>query len=384
MTILHVKCDNPIHGVSKNLISLIVNAQKNSLESEFKSAKLLCQRVFDDTRLNVSVPDDLKEKSARFLADKSFSVLVQYFTDLLKKEKMPDQPIQLNAINLSQRLQLVTAFEDPDKIIREVREKVNKIVEGFPKRASDIEVGRNPGDVIDPYILAATQILMYGGDFEPAIEATVAHKVLMMIEGLMGHLHEDVIGAMRGNVRIPEPRGKDQETLDPKNNPFPGADVLQPPRSNGEKIRFHQLKSKTGSAKGGDGRRLGEQLQRLQNMYDGEIFYHALIGNTLRGHRSRAGVEKAAPSIRVLVGEASFEELTSSLVGPQLLLRLYQSTFMQVSDATGYRVDTIAAGIVATFKERAEREGEGFLEVILKGVTGGSREQQDNRHYKPR
>jgi len=37
----------------------------------------------------------------------------------------------------------------------------------------------------------------------PGIGATVGHKVLMMIEGLLGHLHEDVLGAMRGNVRVP-------------------------------------------------------------------------------------------------------------------------------------------------------------------------------------
>jgi hypothetical protein len=41
----------------------------------------------------------------------------------------------------------------------------------------------------------------------------------------------------------------------------------------------------------------------------------------------------------------------------------------------------MAAGIVATFKERAERDGEGFLEVILQDATAGPKEQQDNRVY---
>ena len=42
-----------------------------------------------------------------------------------------------------------------------------------------------------------------------------------------------------GNVRAPEPRGKDQETLDPVTNPFPGADVVQPPLASGRPLRFH-------------------------------------------------------------------------------------------------------------------------------------------------
>ena len=142
---------------------------------------------------------------------------------------------------------------------------------------------------------------MCGGNFETAIGHMVAHKALMMIEGLMGHLHEDVLGIMRGNVRVPVPQGKkNKEALDLILNPFPGADLIQPPWSESRGLRFHQIKSKTGSAKGGDGRRLGEQLARLQKLYGGQIYYHALIGNTLVGHRTRAGVEKAAKDAVVL------------------------------------------------------------------------------------
>ncbi len=135
-------------------------------------------------------------------------------------------------------------------------------------------------------------------------------------------------------------------------------------------------KSKTGSAKGGDGKRLGEQLQRLQNFYGGGIYYHALIGNTLKGHRSKGAVEKAAPTVVVLVGNASFQELTASQIGPQLLLRVYQTAFTIVSRRSGYLLDTMAAGIVSTFRERAFDSGDGFLEVILKGVTSGPKEDQ--------
>ena len=64
------------------------------------------------------------------------------------------------------------------------------------------------------------------GDFRSAIAATVTHKALMILEGLMGHLHEEVIGRMRGNMKNPEPRADNAEILDFQFNPFPGADVI--------------------------------------------------------------------------------------------------------------------------------------------------------------
>ena len=125
----------------------------------------------------------------------------------------------------------------------------------------------------------------------------------MMIEGLIGHLHEDVLGSMRGNVRLPEPKGSDKETLNPTTNPFPGADVLQPPGLT-RGLKLFQIKSKTGSAKGGDGKRLGDQLKSLTDIYGGQAFYAALVGNTLRGHRSMTSVQRASTDVVVLVGEA--------------------------------------------------------------------------------
>lgn len=93
----------------------------------------------------------------------------------------------------------------------------------------------------------------------------------MIIEGLLGHPHEDVIGAMRGDVRAPEPRGKGQETPHPLTNLFPEADIVRPPLAH-RPLRFHQVKSKTGSAKGGDGRRSGLRLSFLSDHYGGEAF----------------------------------------------------------------------------------------------------------------
>ena len=199
----------------------------------------------------------------------------------------------------------------------------------------------------------------------------------------MGHLHEDVIGEIRGNIRAPEPSGFNQELIDPHDNPFPGADVVQPPTRNGENIRFHQIKSKTGSAKGGDGKRLGDQLRQLRQYYAGEVYYDALIGNTLRGHRSMRGVLSSEPEAVVLVGTAAFSELTRSAVGPELLLSVYQYAFSEAAEQTGYKIDDMASGIVATFHERAEAAGEDFFEALISNSIRSNVDQQDSRTYQP-
>ncbi len=305
------------------------------------------------------------------------------FAPILAKKDIVGSTARIHAANLAQRTHLVRAFQQPDEVLQQVTSKVEEVIRSFPHEATDIERGRNPGDVLDPYILTATQILLYGGNFQNAIGATVAHKALMIIEGLMGHLHEDVIGMMRGNVRAPEPRGFNQEQIDPHDNPFPGADIVQPPIWPNGALRVHQVKSKTGSAKGGDGKRLGDQLNRLRQYYRADVFYDALIGNTLRGHRSMRGVLNSEPHAVVLVGNAAFHELTRSTIGPELLLRVYQSAFSEVADTTGYRIETMAAGIVSTFRARAKEAGEGYLELLLSNSISSSPDQQDSRTYSP-
>jgi hypothetical protein len=381
-TIKYAPPAHPLQSVNPDLKKRLIRAQSNLLELEFGSAGELVEKALSDLRIKCPVSRPLYESPLSEITNQTYGDLTRLFSALLSEAGFPEQSIPLHAVNLSQRLQLIQAFDAPDVVIANVEEKIGKIVDRFPQTAADIERGRNPGDVIDPYILAATQYLLTGGDFEEAVGITVGHKALMMIEGLIGHLHEDVIGMMRGNVRSPEPRGVDQEALDLIQNPFPGADVVQPPWSDSRSIHFHQLKSKTGSAKGGDGKRLGEQLRRLQEYYGGEIYYHALIGNTLRGHRSRTAVERAAPNVVVLVGSASFRELTASEIGPQLLLRVYQTSFTTVANKRGYLLNTMVSGIVATFTERAIQMGDGFLESILADVTNGPGDQQDSRIQK--
>ncbi|MFV0442209.1 MAG: hypothetical protein ACK5Q5_01415 [Planctomycetaceae bacterium] len=363
------------------LLEQLVAAQSNLFGEEFKTAFQFVARVLDDLKVASPTPKELGDQQAEAVADLDCTELVTFWSKIVRQSNVPRHAIPNHAVSLAQHAQLLRAFSDPATAVEQIRVKVAAVVQGFPREATDIECGRNPGDILDPYILAATQYLVCGGDFSGAIEHTVSHKTLMMIEGLLGHLHEDVIGLMRGNVRVPEPRGKDQETISPESNPFPGADLVQPPWDKSRSLRFQQIKSKTGSAKGGDGRRLGEQLQRLRDLYGGDIFYHALIGNTLRGHRSKGGVERAAEDVVVLVGESSFRELTGSNQGPQLLLRVYQAAFQEVADESGYTLDSVAAGIVETFRQRSEDSGEGFLETMLEAAIGGPASQQDNRMF---
>ena len=329
--VLHVPAKHALNQLDSSLRARLVQAQTEMIDMEFRTAGDLLRRVFDDLKLSLTAPAASATQPVSAVADLSYKELCPFFSDLLRASGIPDQSNRRQAANLAHRVQLLRAFKEPDRIVSETVAKVSGIVAGFPRSAEHIQRGHNPGDVLDPYILAASQQLVYGGDLEGTFTATVAHKILMMIEGLLGHLHEDVVGAMRGNVRAPEPRGEDQETLNPATNPFPGADIVQPPIARRRPLRFHQVKSKTGSAKGGDGRRLGLQLLELQRRYGGEIFYDALIGNTLRGHRSMAGVLRAAPNVVVLVGESAFRTLTESSIGPELLLRLYRSPPAAVS-----------------------------------------------------
>ena len=376
-----IAANHPIQRVNSGIRARLIAAQDNTFDRAFSSAADFYARVCDDEQVNVPVPDHLQDKPPYSLSDLPLAELTRVFAVIVSATNCPDGLPDNLAARLAARAHLVRAFDAPDTILTGIKYKVRDIIETFPREAEDIETGRNPGDVLDPYIIAATQTLLYSGDFQPTIGATVAHKALMIIEGLMGHLHEDVIGYMRGNVRAPEPRGYNQELIDPYDNPFPGADVVQPPTASGQCIRFHQIKSKTGSAKGGDGKRLGEQLRRLRQYYGAEVYYDALIGNTLRGHRSMRGVLSAEPDAVVLVGRAVFAELTHSSLGPELLLQIYRRAFADAVKDSGYRIDTMVDNIVSAFEGRATAVGGDFLEALLAASISRNLDQQDSRTY---
>jgi hypothetical protein len=304
-------------------------------------------------------------------------------SELLEKLTPLFEPGTEVATDLADQIQLQRAFADPAKATQSIVELVKVAVAKFPTKANDLEVGHNRGDVLDPFILAANFELLSEESLQRTVETAVSHKVLMKVEDLVGNLHQAAIGLMRGNFRIPEPQGsrkEGKEKLDPAKNPFPGADVGQVPLpEEPHRVRLFQVKSKTGSAKGGDGVRLGRQLRLLHETYNADTFYVAVVGNTLRGHRSRRAVERESPGTAVLVGAAALDELAQSSVGGELLLRTYQRAFRQASRETGYSFSEVAASIYESFEQDAETDGEGFLEAWLHRAIDGPRAEQDSR-----
>jgi hypothetical protein len=309
------------------------------------------------------------------IADLPHSSLVARLRAVPVAANLSDSALAL----LSDHIQLVRAFASPDSAIELVRAKVERIVGGFPRVALQLECGKNPGDVMDPFLLSATQFLLCGGSIEQGIEASVVHKGMMMLEDLVGNLHQDVIGMMRGNVRIPEPQG---EAWDLMRNPVPGADVAQPPIKANESLRFFQIKNKTGSAKGGDGLRLGNQFNQLIDKFGAEVYYVAILGTTLQGHRSMAGVLNACPRAVVAVGETAIRYLTRSEIGGELLLRVYQAAFRDVARAKAYTVREVATAIAAEFRQKFNASDDELMDGILRDVTRGGLERQDSRYYK--
>jgi len=373
---------HPAHRIGPTLRADMIRAQRSIIDRAFTNAAEFCRRVIADLRIAISVPASLEDEPVEAIANLPFAELQELFAQMLAEAGTPESGIVLTATNLARRAQLLRAFDDPDAVLQWATLKVMAIIADLPKTAREIECGRNPGDVLDPYLLAATQALLCEGDFRSAIGATVTHKGLMILEGLMGHLHEEVIGRMRGNVKNPEPRADNAEILDFQLNPFPGADVIQPPIRDGEPLRLHQVKSKTGTLNSSGGKRLAEQMRNLRMAYTGaELYSHSLVGNTLRGHRSMGGMLRAEPALIVMVGDASFRVLTGSENGAELLLRLYQAAFELAAAQTGYSVETMTSTIFETFKERAEEAGEGWLESVLHQSTRGDAHNLDSRTY---
>ncbi len=139
------------------------------------------------------------------------------------------------------------------------------------------------------------------------------------------------------------------------------------------------MKNKTGSAKGGDGERLGRQLRRLQQTYGASTFYVAIVGNTLRGHRSKGAVLRESPETAVLVGDAAMTELTRSAAGSELMLRTYTRAFRAVSEESGYDFESIVLGITAALQIEAQAAGDDFVDVWLRDAVGGDPADQDSR-----
>lgn len=374
----------PEHGIfniSPSILQDLVVAQTSTLTGSFADAEELLGQACRDLGLEIDL-ENASLPPLQTFADLPLGDMGVLIRDLLMAR---DAPLEA-ARDLVERVQLLLAFSDPNEALTTLEKRLVTVLANFPRSASDIERGRNRGDVLDPFLVAATGLLLYAGDIKGAIEATVAHKAMMMIEDLAGHLHEDVIGAMRGNVRAPEPQGTNKEEFSFEHNAFPGADIVQPPGAPGERLRVFQVKSKTGSAKGGDAKRIADQLERLRQVYAADIFFCSVVGDTLAGHRSKGGLLRAAPNLVVATGQVALELLTGRRNGGELLLRVYESAFRRAAATAGYRVNEVAGAIVEEFA-RHETFGEDGMENVLSALltkaTKGDRRQQDSRTYRP-
>jgi len=325
-------------------------------------------------------PTEISKAGERFtaveLGDRSHSELVDSFSSYFPAGTSLAQ-------ELADEVQLRRAFSDPDPILNIVESRVETAVKKFPREAADLKVGENRGDVLDPFILAANFELLSDRSLPRTIETALSHKVLMKIEDMIGNMHETVLGAMRGNFRVPEPgrtTGGSKNVIHPTFNPFPGADIGQVPiDSSPETLRLFQVKNKTGSAKGGDGKRLGEQLRALSETYGADTFYVAIVGNTLVGHRSKGAVLRESPRTAVLVGDAALQEMTRSDSGAELLLRVYRRAFKTVAAKMPYDLDPIVSEVSAEFQLIADKHEDDLVEGWLHVAMGGPQEEQDSR-----
>ena len=369
--------NNEFRGLNPELLSRMQESDKAFRWVEAASASdltLLASRYLNvDAVVTAVAPADM---SAIELGNMSHRDLAAIFDPLF-----PDGTDM--ADKLADQIQLCRAFSDPVKVVSDVASWVADAARNFPRTAAQLTVGDNRGDVLDPFILAANFELLSSGNFTKTIETSVSHKVLMKIEDLVGNMHQKVLGAMRGNFLLPEPqrgRGGNKEVVVPYSNPFPGTDVGQVPLpETPTAIRLFQVKSKTGSATGGYGDRLGRQLKLLEQTYGAQTFYIAVVGTTLMGHRSMGAVIRESPNTAVLVGDAALNEVCRSDSGAELLLRTYRRAFRAAAARGLYDFESSVLAIQAAFQSEAEEAGTDFIDAWLAESTSGTRREQDTR-----
>ena len=406
MIVRFLPADHAIHRTSEETQRTLRKAQESTLAAQFANAHGFMEQVIDDLKSTVRPPEEMRNRPPAYVADQPMASLVDLWGKLYLQAGSPQDVAHNLAVAAAERSQLLRAYQHPETMLRWVKEKVEEQVGKLPQGAADLRRGRNKGDVLDPYILAATQLLLFADDRDAAVNATMAHKALMVLEGMLGHLHEEVMGRMRGNVRVPEPRKRKQRKAEADEdtdedaegvedagklnllaNPFPGADAVQPPLSEGDSFSFHQIKSKTGSMNSSGGRALGRQLKELADTYEGSLLYsHSLVGPTLSGHRSMKAIENVEPRVVCTVGDAAFRILTRAGNGAELLLRVYVAAFREVSGSAGrvapgkVRYDLVqrTAAAVAEFEQEAQAAGEGFLETLLHNATRGPADEQSS------
>lgn len=266
----------------------------------------------------------------------------EVLTTLLESNLSEDE-----AADVLGHLQRAMVFPDADKALADAISLCSVTVGSLPRNLDQILCGSNPGDVLDPVLLAFNVVSLADGDVDRALEHLVIHRCLMQAEDLVGNLHQSILGQAGGKQRVPEPRGKVKEGYDPETNPYPGIDVRL------ENQELYQLKNKTGSAKGGDGLRLGQQFRELGDIYPGcKRFYAAVLGTTLRGHRSKTGFLRGDPDAEVIVGLATIQQIGAYRDSPIVLLDLYCDAMEEAINRQGFDIGEVIATVQRKWHER--------------------------------
>jgi hypothetical protein len=125
--------------------------------------------------------------------------------------------------------------------------------------------------------------------------------------------------------------------------------------------------------------RLGRQLKLLEQTYGAQTFYIAVVGTTLKGHRSMGAVKRESPETAVLVGQAALREICRSGSGAELLLRTYRRAFREAAQQGIYDFEASVLLTQAEFQSEAQEAGEDFIDAWLEGSTAGPPSEQDTR-----
>lgn len=273
-------------------------------------------------------------------------------------------------------IQRLLIFRDVDEVIAVIKSKFMDVARSFPRSLMELEEAGGGRDLLDPFIVALNARLLSSTTLEDLLRNLVAHKCLMKLEDLIGHLHEEVLGRAAGKQRVDEPKGiQNKEKFDPILNPYPGADARL------EQVEFYQIKNKTGSAKGGDGKRLGEQLRQLGQNYPGsKRFYVAMIGRSLKGHRSMGAVIREDPEAEVLVGLAAFQQLGTHRDTPSIVLDLYLEQFTAVESEIHYDINEIVHSMANQWRDK-HGDGEPAYNLLRDMIVSKDPDEQQSSKY---
>jgi hypothetical protein len=292
-------------------------------------------------------------------------------------------PLDVEAVDgLTAAIKRLLVFEDLDEVSEIIRAKLSEVVERFPRTLAQLEFGDGGRDILDPFIVAFGLHLLATDTVKTLLKYLVAHKCLMKLEDLIGHMHEDVLGRAAGKTRVREPEGiygtggtRNKEVWDAKKNPYPGAD------SRLQEKEFYQIKNKTGSAKGSDGEKLGRQFQQLGDKYPGsDRYYVSVIGKTLAGHRSMGAFLRTDPGAQVLVGLAAFQQLGGHRDTPSIVLDLVLEQFEAVKSGFNYELDAVADSMYLEWQAKYG-SGDTVHAMLRDVISAEDPRKQQSRSY---